>query len=85
MISRETLRHLPQNVAGPAYDPSRITPGIVHFGVGNFFRAHLAAYVDDVMGKTGAYEWGIIGVGLTPGAAGPGKHAASTHSRASTA
>lgn len=73
MISRETLRHLPQNVAGPAYDPSGITPGIVHFGVGNFFRAHLAAYVDDVMGKTGAHEWGIIGVGLTPGAGGAGK------------
>lgn len=68
MISRDTLRHLPQNVSGPAYDPSETTPAIVHFGVGNFFRAHLAAYIDDVMSKTGARDWSIIGVGLTPGA-----------------
>lgn len=73
MISRETLRHLPQNVAGPAYDPSDVTPGIVHFGVGNFFRAHLAVYVDKVMGKTGGRDWGIIGVSLTPGASSASK------------
>ena len=31
------------------YDRSRVTPGIVHLGVGAFCRAHVAVYVDDVL------------------------------------
>jgi fructuronate reductase len=44
------------------YDRSRVTPGIVHLGVGAFQRAHLAVYVDDVL-KTDP-SWGIIGASL---------------------
>jgi hypothetical protein len=33
------------------YDRSAITPGIVHLGVGAFARAHLAVYVDSVLGN----------------------------------
>ena len=33
-------------------------PKILHFGVGNFFRAHLAAYTN------GLEEWEILGVSL---------------------
>ena len=44
------------------YDRSRITPGIVHLGVGAFQRAHLAVYVDDVL-RTDP-SWGIIGASL---------------------
>ncbi len=50
----------------PAYDRKSVMPGIVHVGVGGFHRAHEAVYVDDLMAKGGAKEWGICGVGLRP-------------------
>jgi mannitol-1-phosphate/altronate dehydrogenase len=47
-----------------AYHRGRILPGIVHFSVGNFHRAHQAVYVDRVLGLAGQEGWGICGVGL---------------------
>jgi fructuronate reductase len=44
------------------YDRSRITPGIVHLGVGAFHRAHVATYVDEVLRSDPS--WGIIGASL---------------------
>jgi fructuronate reductase len=38
-------------------------PGIVHFGIGAFHRAHMAAYTDSAM-SAGDRHWGIIGVSL---------------------
>ncbi len=38
--------------------------GIVHIGVGNFHRAHLAVYLDDLMSKGLAHDWAIIGAGV---------------------
>ncbi|WP_415976223.1 mannitol dehydrogenase family protein [Rhodococcus sp. 077-4] len=35
--------------------------GIVHLGVGAFFRAHQAAYTDEAARMTGETQWGIIG------------------------
>jgi len=67
MITRETLKHLPAGVAAPSYDLKDIKPGILHFGVGNFFRAHEAYYVDKALALPGQQGWGIIGVGLTSG------------------
>ena len=32
----------------PAYDRTKLTPGIVHIGLGNFHRAHMAVYLDDL-------------------------------------
>lgn len=54
----------------PRYDRSKMKEGIVHFGVGAFHRAHLAAYAHDLMNKggPGSDKWGICGVGLTPSA-----------------
>lgn len=49
------------------YDRSTITPGIVHFGVGNFHRAHQAVYLDQLMRQGKALDWGICGVGVMPG------------------
>ena len=51
----------------PDYDRSRITPGIVHIGVGGFHRAHQALAVDRLLRQGNADEWGICGVGLLPG------------------
>ncbi len=44
------------------YDRSRVTPGIVHIGIGAFHRAHMAAYIDDILGSDPS--WGIIGASL---------------------
>ena len=35
--------------AVPGYDRSQVTTGIVHIGVGGFFRAHQAMYLDTLM------------------------------------
>src|SRR5689334_468589 len=63
-LNRSTLAHLP--VAGPTYDRSEIGVGIVHFGVGGFHRAHQAMYVDQLLERGLAREWGICGVGVMP-------------------
>lgn len=67
-MNRTILESLPAGISAPGYDPSAIRTGIVHFGVGNFFRAHEAFYVDRCLGLPGQQGWGIAGVGLTGGA-----------------
>ena len=61
-LSLETLGDLPEAVARPAYDPRAVTPGIIHFGVGNFARAHQFLYLDRLMNDGRALDWGILGV-----------------------
>ncbi|WP_036320917.1 mannitol dehydrogenase family protein [Microbacterium indicum] len=56
-----------RGVATPAYDRSRVTPGIVHFGVGGFHRGHMAMVLDDLHAQGLAMDWGIVGAGLLPG------------------
>jgi mannitol 2-dehydrogenase len=48
----------------PAYDRDRVTPGVVHIGVGGFHRAHQAMYHDRLMSEVTALDWGICGVGV---------------------
>ena len=50
----------------PTYDRSKVTTGIVHFGVGAFHRYHEAMYLDQLMNQGLALEWGICGVGVLP-------------------
>ncbi len=57
----------PQPVASFTYNRDQITPGIVHIGVGNFFRAHEAMYVERCLHLPGQHSWGIVGVGLGDG------------------
>src|SRR3954464_488339 len=54
-------------IAQPTYDRSEISIGIVHFGVGGFHRAHQAMYVDRLLEKCLAKDWGICGAGVLPG------------------
>jgi mannitol 2-dehydrogenase len=57
-----------ERIAGPIAVPSyerRRAGGIVHIGVGGFHRAHLAAYLHDLLAK-GATEWSITGSGVMP-------------------
>jgi mannitol 2-dehydrogenase len=63
-LSKETLGRLGPSVAVTAYDRSALRAGIVHFGVGNFHRVHLAVYVDRCLAKPGSEAWGICGVEL---------------------
>ncbi|MBE0578710.1 mannitol dehydrogenase family protein [Devosia sp.] len=48
----------------PAYDRSDLTPGIVHFGVGNFHRAHQAVYLDDLFATGADHDWALVGAGV---------------------
>ncbi|MGA3362087.1 MAG: mannitol dehydrogenase family protein [Solirubrobacteraceae bacterium] len=48
----------------PAYDRSRLSVGIVHFGVGGFHRAHQAMYMDRLMNAGEAFDWAICGAGV---------------------
>jgi mannitol 2-dehydrogenase len=50
----------------PAYDPIMLSPGILHFGVGNFHRAHQAVYLDDLFNKGHGLDWAIVGAGVMP-------------------
>src|SRR5436190_8288891 len=62
-LSDANLDRLPGSVRRPAYDRSRVTPGIVHLGLGAFHRAHQAVVIDDCL-ASGATAWGIIGASL---------------------
>ena len=62
-LSNASLDRLPDSIRRPAYDRTRVTPGIVHLGIGAFHRAHQAIFVDDLLAK-GATGWGIIGASL---------------------
>jgi mannitol 2-dehydrogenase len=50
----------------PAYDRDLVTPGVIHFGVGGFHRAHQAMYHDRLLNEGTAPDWGICGVGVMP-------------------
>ncbi len=47
----------------PGYDRKALKPGIVHFGLGAFHRAHQAVYNDAALAHEFA-DWGIVGVSL---------------------
>ena len=55
------------SVALPAYDRSALKPGIVHIGLGNFHRAHMAVYLDDLFALGGDHDWAILGAGVRAG------------------
>jgi mannitol 2-dehydrogenase len=65
-LTAATLAEIGQRIAVPAYDRSRVEPGIVHVGVGAFHRSHQAMYLDRLLNNGEAFEWGICGVGLLP-------------------
>jgi mannitol 2-dehydrogenase len=52
--------------AHPEYDRGGVKTGIVHFGFGNFHRAHQAMYIDRLLASGDGLDWGICGVGVLP-------------------
>ena len=63
-LNNATLAQIP--IATPSYNRDEIGIGIVHFGVGGFHRAHQAVYIDRLLEKGLASQWGICGVGVMP-------------------
>ncbi|MCW1933853.1 mannitol dehydrogenase family protein [Pararhodobacter zhoushanensis] len=66
-LSQATLTTLPESVAAPGYDRAALTPGILHFGVGNFHRAHQAMYLDRLFAQGQSLDWALVGAGVFEG------------------
>jgi mannitol 2-dehydrogenase len=69
-LNQSTLASLPAGIPVPAYDRGAVAHSIVHIGVGGFFRAHQAVYLDRLLHTPGNTEWGYVGVGLLASDAG---------------
>ena len=63
-LSAAALAHMPAGIAVPNYRRSDLSAGIVHFGVGNFHRAHQAVYLDDLFNAGRDHDWAIVGAGV---------------------
>lgn len=69
MTTRLSLAHLAEisaKASVPAYRRENIKAGILHFGVGNFHRAHMAVYLHELFNQGRDLDWGIIGAGVMP-------------------
>lgn len=49
------------------YDRRQVQPGILHFGVGNFHRAHLEFYLNKLLASGEDLSWGVCGAMILPG------------------
>ncbi len=65
-LSLAGLADLPPSIARPTYERASLSAGIVHFGVGNFHRAHQAVYLDDLFNTGRDQDWAIRGAGVLP-------------------
>ncbi len=65
-LDNQTLSALPADIIRPEYDRTKLTPGIVHIGLGNFHRAHQSWYLHRLMQMGLAQDWAIIGAGVRP-------------------
>ncbi|PDT02924.1 mannitol dehydrogenase [Rhizobium chutanense] len=65
-LSLATLSDAARTAAIPGYDRASLKAGIVHFGVGNFHRAHQAIYLDDLFNAGTDHDWAIVGAGVLP-------------------
>ena len=67
-LNRQTLDTIQPPVRRPGFDPATLSAGIVHLGLGNFHRAHMARYTQDLIERRpDQRNFGIIGAGLLPG------------------
>ena len=62
-----SLDALPAAVGRPSYARADLSAGIVHFGPGNFHRAHQAVYLDRLMESGRDLDWGIVGASVMSG------------------
>lgn len=63
-LSLANLETLSAKAGVPRYRREDLSAGIVHFGVGNFHRAHMAVYLHELMNEGKALDFAIIGAGV---------------------
>jgi mannitol 2-dehydrogenase len=66
MTTRLSLAAMPAltGVSTPRYQRADLSAGIVHFGVGNFHRAHQAVYLDALFNLGEGHDWALVGAGV---------------------
>ena len=65
-LSLANLGKITGKVATPKYAQASLKAGILHFGVGNFHRAHMAVYLDDLFNLGVDHDWALVGAGVMP-------------------
>lgn len=65
-LSLANLEQVEKTAGVPSYPRTTLTAGIVHFGVGNFHRAHQAVYLDALFNAGRNHDWAIVGAGVLP-------------------
>ncbi len=63
-LSVEDLPEIARTATVPGYARHDLKAGIVHFGVGNFHRAHQAVYLDALFNLGLDRDWALIGAGV---------------------
>lgn len=63
-LSNQTLAALGKGVRVPGYERHQLQPGILHIGLGNFHRSHMATYLERLFNQGNAHEWAVIGAGV---------------------
>lgn len=63
-LNCKNLSKLSEDILVPKYKKEDLTPGIVHFGVGNFNRSHQAVYLNELFNNGLDYNWAIVGSGM---------------------
>lgn len=66
-LSLANLEELRKDVRVPGYDRANLSAGILHVGVGNFHRAHMAYYLDRLFALGEGHDWALVGAGVRPG------------------
>jgi mannitol 2-dehydrogenase len=65
-LCNDNLDAIAASVPAPSYERAKLTPGIVHIGLGNFHRAHQAWYLHRLFEQGLNQDWAIIGAGVRP-------------------
>jgi mannitol 2-dehydrogenase len=63
-VSAANLDALSGLAGVPRYRRGDLRPGILHFGVGNFHRAHQAVYLDALFNRGRDLDWAIVGASV---------------------
>ena len=66
-LTQTALDQLSPDIGRPEYDRSALKAGILHVGVGNFHRAHMAWYLDRLFASGRDHDWALVGAGVRPG------------------
>ncbi|APO88358.1 mannitol dehydrogenase family protein [Marivivens sp. JLT3646] len=66
-LNTSALAQLPDTIGTPSYNRAALTAGILHVGIGNFHRAHMAVYLDRLFALGESHDWALCGAGVRAG------------------